>query len=68
MIQQHTVLIYHSKECKRDLPIFGDMKLEKWKTYMKFTSVKDMEKFKDRYSKIKKIPRNRIDFYYKNMI
>ena len=68
MIQLYTVLIYHSKECKRDLPIFGNMKLEKRKTYMKFTSVKDMEKFKDRYSKIKKIPRNRIDFYYKNMI
>lgn len=68
MIQLNTVLIYHSKECKRDLPIVGDMKLEKRKTYMKFTSVKDMEKFKYRYSKIKKIPRNRIDFYYKTMI
>ena len=68
MVQLHTVLIYHSKECKRDLPIFGDMKLEKRKTHIKFASVKELEKFKDRYSRIKKIPRNRIDFYYKIMM
>ena len=63
MIKLTKILISHSLECKRNLKIVGDRKLEIIRTNFEFENEKEVCSYLRDLSRVLNIPKSKIDFY-----